>query len=739
VSARTVLLAAVVAVALPWPAAAEPMRRVRGSVPPALAALEPLGRAPADLRLDHVTLVLGLRDRAGLDSAVAAQQDRRSPRFHQWLDAAEIADRFGPRPEDYERVRRWLVEHGLEVVRESPLRLTLVVAGSAAQVESGLGVPIGLFRRRGRVHHGPLAAPLLPESVAASVRGVIGLDDLPTFHPLAQLGGGVTALAPADFAAAYDVTTLQSAGLTGAGHSVAVIARSNFADSDVAAFASRFLSRPLAPVRVFTGGTDPGILADQGEQIEVLLDTQWAGALAPGATLNVMIGSSKGNVPEALEAAIVNRSQTPPQPSGDVVSVSFGLCEPLAAPVVTELFDDLYAIGNAQGQTIVVASGDDGANDCAPQGRAGVAVNALASSPHALAVGGTSFDLSADGQVPSDVVESVWNDNFGASGGGRSAVFAMPAFQQAAGLDGFGPSRVLPDIAVAASPRTPGYVIVQGGRDRIVGGTSAGVPSMAGTLALMNERLAATAGRTGGLGQLVPELYRLASEQMRGMGPAVFRDVTSGATDGFAASPGFDLATGWGAPLAGALVDALGAPGRCEPAINGVRPEAGCLVPSNRGRKGCAGEWLVEQDRFAVQRGLPAVAQTCRDGDPQCDADGAADGRCTLRVALCVNVSDFRILKRRNSARATLRCQPGKTRRVQIVSPGARAKDPTLAANRASAASAIAGLPLPTDLANACTATVPVTVPAGARLRLAARVSGSLGQQVPRVILGCTP
>ena len=75
------------------------------------------------------------------------------------------------------------------------------------------------------------------------------LDDVPQFRPLAMLGNGDTALTPADFAAAYDVTGLQSAGLTGAGHSIAVIARSEFLDSDIAAFSSRFLAKPLTPVR----------------------------------------------------------------------------------------------------------------------------------------------------------------------------------------------------------------------------------------------------------------------------------------------------------------------------------------------------------------------------------------------------------------------------------------------------------------------------------------------------------
>src|SRR5204863_8081785 len=139
-----------------------------------------------------------------------------------------------------------------------------------------------------------------------------------------------------------------------------------------------------------------------------------------------------------------------------------------------------------------------------------------------------------------------------------------------------------------------------------VGGTSAGVPAFASVLALLNERLATTRGVTGGLGQLLPELYRLGSEQALGRRAPVFRDVTTGNNGGFDAGPGFDPTTGWGAPLGGALADAIEmeGPGRCEPLIDAVRPERGCLVPTGRGANACGGEWLVEQDAFAVGRGL---------------------------------------------------------------------------------------------------------------------------------------
>src|SRR2546428_6031303 len=189
----TTRFATALLLALATAAAAEPLRRLPGTVPRALAAMVPAGRAPADLRLEHVTVLLGLRHRRALDALIAAQQDRRSPLFRRWLDAPEIADRFGPRRAEYERVRRWFVAQGFEVVRDSQFRVVLVVAGTAAQVEAAPGAPIGRFVQGGRTYHAPLADPALPESIAASGRGIVGLDDLPKFRPPAAFPRGQTA------------------------------------------------------------------------------------------------------------------------------------------------------------------------------------------------------------------------------------------------------------------------------------------------------------------------------------------------------------------------------------------------------------------------------------------------------------------------------------------------------------------------------------------------------------------
>lgn len=685
---------------------------IAGTVPAAAALMADEGDLPGDTPIPHVTVYLGLRDRAGLDAAIAAQQDPRSPAYGRWLDAEEIADRFGPRRAHYERVRRWLHERGLQVVDDSPFRIALTVGGDAASMEHAFGVRLRRVRANGRLRRVPRADAVVP--AALGVRGLVGLDDLQPFRPLVRLADDRLALEPADFARAYDVAPLWNAGLTGRGASIAVVARSNFDLADVSTFSTRFSDRPLkTPVRAFVG-TDPGILPQVGEVTEVLLDTQWSSAIAPEADVKVVIASPDGDIPEALTAT-VNAGQD------DIISLSFGLCEQFAVGVVTELFDGYYAIANAQGQTVVAAAGDWGHLDCAPSGSE-PAVNGLASSPHAVAVGGTALEAIFDeaGVLTGRTSETVWNDASGSGGGGESIVFARPSFQL-----GLGPftGRVLPDIALAASPRTPGYVIVENGVVRVVGGTSAGAPAFSGVLALMLQHL-----QSDGLGQVLPRLYALARAAAAGERPAVFDDIVAG-SNGFEAAPGFDLASGWGTPRAQALLDGLASvPANvCEPALD-------CLVPGRGGpRKACLGEWLIERRRPELDReGLPQVVQHCRDGDAECDADATADGRCTFRVALCTNVFDVRRLDRDGVPL----CNVQELRGVRLKRPRGRDDETATAL-----AAALDTLPMPTALRAGCTPTtsVVVSVDDGARTLQARVRRRNGGGASARLDLRCLP
>jgi kumamolisin len=84
----------------------------------------------------------------------------------------------------------------------------------------------------------------------------------------------------------------------------------------------------------------------------------------------------------------------------------------------------------------------------------------------------------------------------------------------------------------------------------LYGGTSFSTPMWAGYLALANE-LAVATGKT--IGFINPTLYNV------GLGPhydKAFHDITSG-SNGYPATVGYDLASGWGSPYGPTLAAIL--------------------------------------------------------------------------------------------------------------------------------------------------------------------------------------
>jgi kumamolisin len=591
------------------------------------------------------------------------------------------------------------------VVKTFRRRHALVVAGSVESAERAFSAPLVVDPGDGRRR--PARAPRLPAWMP--VRGVLGLGDGPRIRPLARprvaVPGGEPALAPADVTLVYGIAALHAQGYDGTGSSIAVLGRSNVSDADLAAFAALYLGGEFPPLeRLFTRpGEDPGP-GDPLDAIEAVIDTQWAGAVAPGAALRLMLASPGDDIPEALLTAVADRV-------ADVLSISFGLCEPFADRLLAEFFDDQYAQALRQGQTVLVSAGDGGATDCAPASPV-LAVNALASSSHAVAVGGTVLDPLFDesGNATGYGGESAWRGG----GGGGSLFFARPSYQ-----DGLLPlaGRMLPDVSLAAAPSGPGYVIVRGGQTVAVGGTSVGAPIVAALVAIANQR----AGRS--VGAVLPALYAAASDEEV---PAPVRDVLAG-SNGYPASEGFDLATGLGSPLAEPFTAALAA------ATSACEPLWPCLVPGRPLRRACLAGWKVSATPLATRRdGVPKRVQTCRDGAPSCDLDGLADGRCVLEVSLCLNGADPRLSG----------CAGQAVDRVRLRAP---ARGGAGAADRARLEASLARLPdLPTDLREACGAPARVEIPLGRRGRAGRRVlrasvrSGGRGSRAV-VKLKCLP
>jgi subtilase family serine protease len=455
--------------------------------------------------------IVGLRGRddAGLARILAAQE-RNSGLG--WLTPGGFAARFGAAPRTVRRVSRWLHGAGCTVQR--------------------------VGRQFVRCRRGDPGSP--PRDVAALVDGMVDTSAFTvvtrsTFTPSSTGTRGDFYFSPTEFWRAYGLDHGSAAGLDGSGVTIGLLAASQIGTDDLAAF-RRFFALPPANFE-----QSPGLRTGDIPEAEAALDTSWAGATAPAAKVFLAVALSPSDAHRLLVASNV----------ADVISSSIDLCPTThrARAQGNRLIAQTLRQARAQGQTVLIASGDSGTRDCADGGH-----GLLASSPLVLAVGGTSPTptVDASGTVTAYGSETTWNDGTDASGGGPTA-FARPAYQHGSGRASG--KRTLPDVAFPASAVYP--IVVEGSRI-LAGGTSAAAPAWAGVIA----RLVQQEGRR--VGFINARLYELGHAQQHG-GAAVFHDVVTGNNKvgmarGYPAGPGYDFATGWGSIDAAALLDAFAAP-----------------------------------------------------------------------------------------------------------------------------------------------------------------------------------
>ena len=226
--------------------------------------------------------------------------------------------------------------------------------------------------------------------------------------------GDAYLVGPQDFYKIYNVNPLLTAGINGAGQGIAVIEQSDVNPADVTAFRAQFglPAYPATPnasqggVKYYSGVSgycaDPGI--QPGDEDEAILDVEWAGAVAPNATIHVVscASSSSSQGTDLALTYIVNHLAS----SVGSMSYSYGACEAALGAASNAFYKNTYQQAVAQGQTVVVATGDSGAPGCdgfstGGAATAGLGVNGLASTPYNVAAGGTDFSDTYQNQVSS--------------------------------------------------------------------------------------------------------------------------------------------------------------------------------------------------------------------------------------------------------------------------------------------------------------------------------------------------
>ncbi len=466
---------------------------------------------------------------------------------------AELRRRYGSDPADHELVAGVLagVAPAIQVTSSDPGSRRLTIAGPAGQLGSVFGAELTLVSSAGpngepvshRYRTGGLQVPAELDGVIVAV---LGLDNRPQARPqyrFADPAAVQVSYTPPEVASLYQFPE----GTDGTGQTVAIIELGGgFATTDLTTyFGSLGIATPSVTAVGVDGASNVPGQAPHGADAEVLLDIEVVGAVAPGARQLVYFAP---NTDQGFVDAVTTAVQAEPTPAA--VSISWGGPENSWTAQSMTVLDEAIADGVALGVTVTVAAGDNGSSD----GVSGTQphVDFPASSPHALACGGTS--LRADPSVGLISSETVWNDgpSGGATGGGVSVTFALPGWQATAGVpaspDGTA-GRGVPDVAGNADPST-GYQVLIDGQRTVIGGTSAVAPLSAALAARLAQALGAH------LGLLQQSLYAGVEP---GQPVADVRDITVGSNGAYSAGPGWDACSGLGVPIGSAVLVALSA------------------------------------------------------------------------------------------------------------------------------------------------------------------------------------
>jgi len=587
-----------------------------------------------------VVLALPSSDSAGLAAFVKHVSTPGDPMFHQYLTTQQFADRFGGSSEDYAALKSWAKANRLSISQESVGRLALTVRARASQFETLFKTQLNTYRTTdGQTFYSASVKPSVPAEIASKLIGVIGLTDGKRLAPLAKVvktlgenpAANAAQLRP-DTAGGtgpggtYSCTDLRAVyelpewGSLEKGMICAVFEQGYYNPKDVENYFAKFgIGKYTKQTPVSVDGSP--ITFEPLVEDEACLDLDLLVGMNPD------IGEVKVYIDDYnfdfFTVALVDAFQAmaddtnPPQ----IVSVSYGEDEGYFhdAGALTTIDTELQQLASL-GITVLASSGDNGAFGNGYNTPYNVATPS--SDPYITAVGGTS--LSTIGKPASWINETAWNGfpNFGATGGGVSAYWPLPDYQNTlvggtgyvTANGGSATFRNVPDVSAVADPLTGVgiYVKDQGGWLQI-GGTSASSPIWAGYLSSIDAAFSWSG--LGPLGFFNPILYAVGASEYGPGGLYHFLfNVNTGSNGslyfygypGYTNGNGYSNTTGSGSPWGGGLALQLLISGT-QP---GTAPGSFTIATVKPEATSCKITWTPSSGTLAYGIGLYAYSST---------------------------------------------------------------------------------------------------------------------------------
>ncbi len=418
-----------------------------GNTRPEATAANDRGAVADGFAMEHMMLQLrrSPEQEQAFEKYLDELEDRKSPNYHHWLTAQQVGERYGLAEQDLATITNWLKSHGLTVNRVYPNGVVIDFSGNAGEVREAFHTEIHKLEVNGVAHIANMSDPRIPAALAPAVVGIVSLNDFrprPTNQPrpaytFSDYPCGITgspdcyAVVPADLATIYDFNPLFAAGYSGQGQTIVVVEDSdlyNNSTADWTTFRTTFglaSAYPEGSLSQVNPGdcTDPGVNSDD---VEAAVDVEWASAAAPNAAIEMASCANTITFGGFIALQnLLNESGTPPA----IVSISYGECEAESGAAQNVAFNLLYQQAVAEGVSVFVSSGDEGAASCdagSTNATHGIGVSGLTSTPYNVSVGGTDFGDSyagtnstywsgsngaASGSALSYIPEIPWNDS----------------------------------------------------------------------------------------------------------------------------------------------------------------------------------------------------------------------------------------------------------------------------------------------------------------------------------------
>lgn len=385
-------------------------------------------------------------------------------------------------------------------------------------------------------------------------------------EPGSTSGATVLGATPSEVNAAYNATQLANQS-TDTQATIGIYAESLRTPGDISTYFQGLGITPPTINVVPVDGSSNDLAPVPGWRGELELDIERAGSAAPGAKITLYTlaqPNSQYSNPDPVDVVTQAVNQAHPV---SVMSFSMGMPEDSMSAGYAQAWDQEFQLGNAEGMTFVVASGDGGAYED-PSNPSVVTPSFPATDPNVTAVGGTQLGIDAStNAIDSEYgwsPDGSWNGVPAASGGGYSGLFSVPSWQSNA-VPSTAVGRGVPDVAFMAT--TPYYLMYDSNDAGLnsngnitswiaVGGTSASTPTFAGYLA----DIAAVAGPLGNINKL---LYQHAGSS------ALFNTIAAGNNGAYTVNSGTNV---WNPVTGLGSVNIADMVGLFDPAVTSVTP-----------------------------------------------------------------------------------------------------------------------------------------------------------------------